>query len=394
MSGMRLAMRIESNGLRPAEIATSVLFGRDVSAMNLSRGPRLPPVRALEDSQVAALRRPPCLVAFSGGRDSSALLAVATRAARREGLADPVPVTARYPTLEETRESEWQQLVVRHLGLTDWVRRDFIEEADLIGPIARGLMERHGLQYPYNVHLLAPFMEDARGGTFVTGLGGDEAFTPGSRALAVITGRVRPATRDLLRVTASLAPRPVRRAVLARRPLLAFPWLSADANRAFGLDWLDDQLRLPLRWGARQREWRTSRYIHVAIRSMAKIGQESYVDVVHPFAEGPFIDALAREGGVRGFASRSAAMDALFGVLLPPEVRRRRSKASFDSVLWNRYTRDFLDGLRDDELDTALNALLLDSIVDRPALAAHWSSASPQANSFLLLQACWLTSRS
>ncbi len=37
--------------------------------------------------------RSPCVVAFFGGRDLSAILCVATHVARREGLSDPVPET-------------------------------------------------------------------------------------------------------------------------------------------------------------------------------------------------------------------------------------------------------------------------------------------------------------
>ena len=51
-----------------------------------------------------ALRRPPCLVSFSGGLDSSALLAVATAVARREGLDDPVPATLVVPGSPESDE--------------------------------------------------------------------------------------------------------------------------------------------------------------------------------------------------------------------------------------------------------------------------------------------------
>ena len=49
------------------------------------------PRRALEHVVREALLRPPCGVAFSGGRDSSAVLAVAAHVARRDGLpaADP-----------------------------------------------------------------------------------------------------------------------------------------------------------------------------------------------------------------------------------------------------------------------------------------------------------------
>jgi hypothetical protein len=82
-------------------------------------------------------------------------------------------------------------------------------------------------------------------------------------------------------------------------------------------------------------------------------------------------------------------MDFLFGDELPPDLVGRPSKASFDEVLWNRHTREFVSGLDPAELDGALAALELDSVVDARALAAHWSGPRPLANSFLVLQACW-----
>lgn len=59
------------------------------------------------------LGRPPCLLAFSGGRDSSALLAVAVSVAHREGL--PLPIPLIYPGVAGTDESSWQYMILDHL---------------------------------------------------------------------------------------------------------------------------------------------------------------------------------------------------------------------------------------------------------------------------------------
>ena len=56
------------------------------------------PRAAFEAAILPGLRRSPCLVSFSGGRDSSAVLATATAVARREGLPLPVPITHRFPS--------------------------------------------------------------------------------------------------------------------------------------------------------------------------------------------------------------------------------------------------------------------------------------------------------
>src|SRR5687768_13200402 len=83
--------------LEPLEVHSGMVFG-------LRRTPPPPPdattkataVRdVLEELLVPALSRTPCLVAFSGGRDSSAMLAMAVHVARRHGLEHPVPITFR-----------------------------------------------------------------------------------------------------------------------------------------------------------------------------------------------------------------------------------------------------------------------------------------------------------
>ena len=95
----------------------------DVRPRGRAGGPvgRWAPRAALEAAIRPLVRCAPCVVGFSGGRDSSALLAVAVALAAREGLDPPVPVSFRFPHAE-TRESEWQELVVRHLGLAEWAR--------------------------------------------------------------------------------------------------------------------------------------------------------------------------------------------------------------------------------------------------------------------------------
>jgi asparagine synthase (glutamine-hydrolysing) len=70
----------------PLALASGVVWGRDPAASPLPPAPPGVTVRAaLEAVMVRALHRPPCVVSFSGGRDSSAVLALATHVARREG---------------------------------------------------------------------------------------------------------------------------------------------------------------------------------------------------------------------------------------------------------------------------------------------------------------------
>jgi hypothetical protein len=83
-----------------------------------------------------------------------------------------------------------------------------------------------------------------------------------------------------------------------------------------------------------------------------------------------------------GFPTRAAAMDLLFGDVLPPAVRERSDKAAFFAPFINAYSRDFIarwDGTGVDE-----------TLVDVGALRACWSAERVDARSYALLQSAWL----
>jgi asparagine synthetase B (glutamine-hydrolysing) len=356
------------NGLAPLEIATHILFGRDETAAERFRAIERPAraIDALEAVLTAALQRQPCLIGFSGGRDSSALLALANRIARREGLSGPVPATVRVPSAGESYEDDWQELVVGHLQIDEWLRVTVDDELDLVGPTAAALMRRSGLPYPYNLHLQIPLLEAARGGSFVTGLGGDEIFATAP-----------PTRRGLARL---------RR----RRERVGFQWLTRRANEEFDRAWSADARRFPATWDRRAAEWWASRYLQATLRRIEALGSELDVSVSHPFADASFVAALTAEFGPTGFATRELGLRELVGDVLPEPVPARASKASFGGVLWSRHARAFLDELSTPRLEQALRDLGVEGLVDAEALHAHWRLPEPQANTYLLLQGAWL----
>jgi hypothetical protein len=372
--------------MRGIELATGLVVGVDVTRVPL--GPRrvapaeLPGI--LEQALVPALQRAPCVVAFSGGRDSAGVLAAATRAARRHGLPLPIPASYRFAGVEDVDESAWQDSVVRHLELEDWVRVEVTDELDLVGPVARPLLRRFGPPWPPNSHFGGLLVPHARGGTFVTGVGGDELFEPGGHLVAqLLVGRRRPHRRDLRSVVAALAPRALR-VWRARGRVAALPWLTPDAAAAHERARAQESVQ-PLWWGRSVTDdwWRARHRLATCASIAAACGDD--VTVEHPFMDPAFLSAVAGALWRAGFPSRAAAMDLLFGDALPRAVRQRSSKAAFFGPFVNRHSRAFIrswDGTGVDE-----------TLVNVRTLRACWDESRVDARSYALLQSAWLATQ-
>jgi hypothetical protein len=147
---------------------------------------------ALEEVIRPALMRPPCLVSFSGDATRGAVLAVAVALARRESPTAPVPATNVFRSAEDADETSWQEMLVRHLDLSDWLRIEHDDELDLVGPYAQRVLSAHGLLWPANAHFHLPLLDAARDGAMLTGIGGDEVYCAAQRrhAAAVLQRQV------------------------------------------------------------------------------------------------------------------------------------------------------------------------------------------------------------
>jgi hypothetical protein len=126
----------------PLEVASGLVFGftppDPLPAPQITLSAR----QALEQAILPALLRPPCLMSFSGGRASSAVLAVAVLLARREGLELPVPATNRLDGVAGRNERAMQERVIVHLGLTEWARLASSATCCPASSLRRGLL-RH-----------------------------------------------------------------------------------------------------------------------------------------------------------------------------------------------------------------------------------------------------------
>lgn len=375
--------------MTPLEVAWGWLDTEPVGAAAVCPGRPEEPVAALERAIRPALLRPPCVVQFSGGRDSSLVLAVALRLARREGLAEPIARTHRFPGLAETAEDEWQERVARHLGVREWQRVDLDDELDLVGPVAGPSLRRHGMLWPPLVHVRHFDFGDISGGALVDGEGGDEVLGPGRMAPLqhVLARRRLPTVAALKRVGFSLSPRPLRR-VGARRwyeHQLRPPWLRPDAWRALRSVLAQELAGEPMdRRRALARHGRL-RAVSLFRSNTAALGDEHGVLVVHPLLEPTVLAAIGAAGGRRGFPSRSSAMTSLFAGLLPDDVLRRADKARFNRSAFSTHSRAFAAHWDGRGVD--------DALVDPELLAGAWKTREPSAMSFALLQSAWLASR-
>ena len=141
------------------------MFGLDLGTPPCaSRRPEPRRVAALEAALLPALSRSPCVVRSPAATRRSAR----DRHGRGQAGGPPVPGRAsfHFPESPAAEETEWQELVVGHLGLDTWVRREITDELDFVGPLAQRAMLRHGLLWPANMHFVAAVAREATGGAW------------------------------------------------------------------------------------------------------------------------------------------------------------------------------------------------------------------------------------
>jgi hypothetical protein len=264
------------------------------------------------------------------------------------------------------------------------MRVEIGDELDLLGPLASGLLLRHGVLWPPNAFFVVPLLERARAGSLLTGDGGDLPLAGGEhgriRALAGL--RTKPQRRDLRRLAAALAPAPLRRAVRRRAGAYRIPWLRPAVQRRI----LSDAARYrecePVRFDSRVRWTARLRENAVAAWTGQLLAADTGAKLVNPLVDPWFLSALARAGGALGWSTRTELMRALFGGFLPDEVLARPTKAEFGEVFWGPRTREFVAGWSGEGVDPAL--------VDPDALQTAWSQPRPLFTAGMPLHAAWL----
>jgi hypothetical protein len=370
-------------GLTELEVAAGMVVGQGQGPRFVA-DPRIGPLGVLRQRAASLLASPPCVVAFSGGRDSSALLAFLIDVARREGLPEPIAVTARWDEDEASDESVWQEEVAATVGVREWEVIRPGTDLDLLGEQATTALTDLGLMWPAPAYALRPMIRLAAGGSFVTGEGGDEAFGlwPYGRLWSTVrSGRI-PRTWDVRALALGLAPRALRRRRWQHNLPPYQTWLRPDALRHMGEALADDQADDPLSWGRYQGVSRRRRAMDLTVRTLEGLCALEGSRYVGPFLDERFLAALAAWGGPLGRGDRTEVMTSLFEGVLPGPILARVSKASFGGVLWGPASRQFAE-----EWD---GTGLAGELVDTDALRSAWRAPVPVYGSALPLQAAWL----
>jgi asparagine synthase (glutamine-hydrolysing) len=376
--------------LTPLESMLSLPFD------DLDRAPARPPSRPVGTRATDVPRTPqqafeqivaeayvddatPPYVLFSGGRDSSAVLAVTTDLARRTGRADPVPVIVRHLDDPDADETSWQELVLDHLRITDPVVLTFRDDQRLLGEVAVASLTRRGPLWPAAVTLHAAIYRHLRPGFLLTGEGGDHVMLP-QRITELRNGLHyrRPVQLAWGVGQLYLTRHPRRR--LGNPP----PWLTAD-----GLRWTQEAFRrvppAPVRFDRGILGHFGSAYDAILLHNFAAMAAEHGLTAVHPFIDLRFRTAWAEMGGALGFAGRNDNMRRLFGRVLPEPILVRDTKADFTASRWGEAERAFARDWDGRGVDPGL--------IRAEDLRADWLTERPHAFAEYLLHHVWAATR-
>ena len=373
--------------LAPLEVACGlVLDPRRRPAALPAAPPGDTPRAALEQAILPALRRGPCVVSFSGGRDSAAVLAVAAHVARRESL----PLPSRSPTAspDAARADEsWQEAIVAHLRLPDWVRLEHGDELDCIGPVARA---RAAAPRPaVAVQRPLPRADDRAG---ARRLGADRrsaATRRCRRRRGRGPGTVAPGARGPSRATrcgsaTPLAPRGAAAQAdrAAGRPALrlaAAGRRAASSTRAIAAEMAGE----PARWRAALRLARRLARARRRHRQPRRAGRRRRRRDRAPAATtGRARRARPRCPSPTRYTTAARRPRCSPATCCPPSCSRARTRRAS--------TRRSGPATAAPSPRAGTASGVDAGLVDPERLRAEWSTAAPDARSFTLLQAAWL----
>ncbi len=318
-------------------------------------------------------------VLFSGGRDSSAILALAVTIARRVGAPDPIPVTVVHPDAPFSDESDWQDLVLEHLNVRERIVLEFRGEQSLLSDTARSGLTAHGLLWPPALQLHGAIYTNLAPGVVLSGEGGDLVIE-GRRITPLVEAISNAWLRTSLREGVALARRDSARPDLASALLAASPWLTPAGRQR--LPEVIHATAEPLAWNRALRVLVDARPASIARANFSAVMRSHGHIPISPFDDERFFLSLEHAGGVLGFGRRTQMMRALFHDLLPDAILSRTTKAAFNETRWLEPEREFARSWTGDGVDHEL--------IDGERLRDEWLSETPSTHSAINLHASWL----
>jgi asparagine synthase (glutamine-hydrolysing) len=355
------------------------------------RRARATPAAALVDAIAQLLDDRPCLVEFSGGCDSSLVLAAARQACRQVGHDAPIPVSYRYDD-PRSEESDWQHLVLDLLGLRDrHLVVDARGRAELLAPEACRLLREVGLVWPGTILARAGLWAELPAGVLLTGEGGDEILGVRRATAASQLSRraLRPGGRRALLGAAlhELSPHAARQRGFAAAALDGYgPWWLEEGPRRelcrlIAAELADEPLdpaRFPRYHLSLARVW-------VVVDNLRAIAARYGLQWEAPLLDPAVAASIARSTPRHAYLGRAALLDRYFTELLPGRIRHRESKALFTDAHFGPSTRAYLAEWSGDGAPDG---------VDVDWLRRHWRGRSIAMGTHLLAQAVWLAAES
>ena len=279
-------------------------------------------------------------------------------------------------------ENTWQELVVSHLRLPDWLKMDFTSELDALGPIAQPALRRFGILTPPNWYVHQPMIQAAAGGSLLPALEATRSSgTRGELWWLVSRPPWSRLPRELARTALHALPKEVQLAVWASRSGSGYEWLQPETRERVRRSLLADQVLGPLAWNRALRRWCRTRQFQSHHVVLAALGLDYDVVVKHPFLDEEWLAVAGRTFGWAGPVDRQSTIGEHFGTLLPEALIARKDKATFDAPIFSDYTRDFVKSWDGGGLDPTM--------IDFPGFPRTLVHGGPDIRTQLLLQTAW-----
>jgi hypothetical protein len=300
-----------------------------------------------------------------------------------------VPLSLHFGVPETRRDEDAQAAAIEALGLSDtWQRIDMKDRAELLGPLAREGLERHGLLFPANAYWVRPMAErlkEVAGDgqpTLLAGHGEAElhSYWPYGPLHQVFARDRRPGRRDLRLAAQAAVPHAVRTRRERRRYRAgSLPWLRPGvidrlAELSEPVAWL--------RWDRTLTYLRSRRCESATQRGYQELARDTDVRVAFPRLDDRYLGALIKCGGAGGFGTREELTERLFGDVLPPVLKGRTDKTAYGKVFFGPETRGFAERWSGDGLP--------EQMVDPDVLRRLWTSERYDWRTAALLQVAWL----